>query len=106
MTAIKSKPNPAQEPAAKPAAFERLYLVDGSGYIFRAFHALPPLTRADGIQVNPVYGFTQMLMRLIQDMHADHLAVIFDAGPKSFRHGIFADYKAHPPKPPPRLIPP
>ena len=74
----------------------RLYLVDGSGYIFRAFHALPPLTRkSDGLPVGAVAGFCNMLWKLICDMqaaHADdaptHLAVILDAPRGSFRSGI------------------
>ena len=53
----------------------RLVLVDGSGYIFRAFHALPPMTRRDGTPVNAVYGFTAMLMKLIDDLQPDHVAV-------------------------------
>ena len=91
----------------------RLYLVDGSGYIFRAFHALPPLTRkSDGLPVGAVAGFCNMLWKLICDMqaaHADdaptHLAVIFDAPGGSFRSGIYDQYKAHRPPPPPDLIP-
>ncbi len=88
--------------AAKP---KHVYLVDGSGYIFRAFHALPPLTRADGTPVNAVLGFTSMLMKLLGDTDADHIAVIFDASRESFRNKIYADYKAHRPDPPPELIP-
>ncbi len=91
----------------------RLYLVDGSGYIFRAFHALPPLTRkSDGLPVGAVAGFCNMLWRLICDMqaaHADdaptHLAVIFDAPGPSFRSAIYDQYKAHRPPAPPDLIP-
>ncbi|MSP49876.1 MAG: DNA polymerase I [Alphaproteobacteria bacterium] len=82
-----------------------LYLVDGSGFIFRAFHALPPLNAPDGTPSNAVFGFCQMLARLVQDMRADRLAVIFDAGRKSFRNDIYADYKAHRPEPPPELVP-
>ena len=63
-----------------PAPFRHVYLVDGSGFIFRAFHALPPMTRADGVPVNAVFGFTNMLMKLLTDTDADHIAVIFDAG--------------------------
>ena len=59
---------------------DALYLVDGSGFIFRAFHALPPLTRSDGTPVNAVMGFTNMLMKLLAVDHADSaLAVIFDS---------------------------
>jgi len=82
-----------------------LYLVDGSGYIFRAFHALPPLTAPDGTPSGAVFGFCTMLARLIQDLQADHVAVIFDAGRKSFRNDIYPDYKAHRPDPPPELVP-
>src|SRR5215468_3313654 len=84
---------------------KHVYLVDGSGYIFRAFHALPPLTRADGTPVNAVLGFTTMLMKLISETNADHIAVIFDAARKSFRSEIYADYKAQRPPPPDELVP-
>jgi DNA polymerase-1 len=89
-------------PGGKP---NHVYLVDGSGYIFRAFHALPPMTRADGTPVNAVYGFTTMLLKLIQDSDAEYIAVIFDADRRSFRNEIYADYKAHRPPPPPELLP-
>ena len=59
---------------------KHLCLVDGSGFIFRAFHGLPPMTRPDGTPVNAVFGFTNMLMKLMPESKADHLAVIFDAG--------------------------
>ncbi|HEY7689158.1 MAG TPA: hypothetical protein VH835_10715, partial [Dongiaceae bacterium] len=75
-----------------PAKPKHVFLVDGSGYIFRAFHALPPLSRADGTPVNAVLGFTSMLMKLLADTDADHIAVIFDASRKSFRNEIYADY--------------
>jgi DNA polymerase-1 len=90
------------ETAKKP---DHVYLVDGSGYIFRAFHALPPLTRSDGTPVNAVLGFTNMLLKLIEDSDAEYIAVIFDAGRKTFRNEIYADYKAHRPEAPPELIP-
>ena len=86
-------------------AGSHLYLVDGSGFIFRAFHALPPLNAPDGTPSNAVFGFCQMLSRLTQDVEAGHLAVIFDAGRKSFRNDFYAEYKAHRPEPPPELIP-
>jgi DNA polymerase-1 len=79
--------------------------VDGSGYIFRAFHALPPMTRADGVPVNAVFGFTNMLARLLRDHVGTHFAVIFDAGRTTFRNRISSDYKAHRPPPPDELIP-
>ena len=84
---------------------EHLYLVDGSGFIFRAFHAVRPLTRPDGTPVNAVYGFTQMLLKLVEDSEADHIAVIFDAARKTFRNNIFPDYKANRPPPPDELVP-
>lgn len=87
----------------------RIYLVDGSGYIFRAYHALPPLNRPDGTPVNAVYGFCNMLNKLIDDTLADgavsHLAVIFDTARTSFRNDIYADYKANRPDPPEDLVP-
>ena len=89
---------------------DHLYLVDGSGYIFRAFHALPPLTRkSDKLPVGAVAGFCNMLVRLMDDMAAEesptHLAVIFDASGKTFRNDIFPDYKANRDAPPEDLMP-
>lgn len=86
-----------------------LYLVDGSAYIFRAYHRLPPLTNPAGVPVGAVYGYTTMLWKLAEDLHkADgptHLAVILDKGSKSFRNDIYADYKANRPPPPEDLVP-
>ncbi len=82
-----------------------VYLVDGSGYIFRAFHALPPLSRSDGTPTNAVLGFCNMLLKLIEDSDAEYIAVIFDAGRQTFRNEIYAEYKAHRPEAPPELIP-
>ena len=87
-----------------------VYLVDGSGYIFRAFHALPPLTRAsDGLPVGAVQGFCNMLWKLLQDSDPErqptHLAVIFDAGAITFRNDIYPDYKANRPPAPEELVP-
>ncbi|MGB2235330.1 MAG: DNA polymerase I [Candidatus Puniceispirillum sp.] len=83
----------------------RLLLIDGSGYIFRAFHALPMMTRPDGTPVNAVYGFTSMLMKLIDDMMPDHVAVVFDTSRQTFRSDIYPDYKANRSAPPEELIP-
>ena len=94
--------------AAKPAETDEpdhVYLVDGSAYIFRAFHALPPMTRADGTPVNAVYGFANMLTKLVEDSEADFIAVIFDTARKTFRSDIYPEYKAHRPPPPDELIP-
>lgn len=82
-----------------------LFLIDGSGFIFRAFHALPPLTRPDGTPVNAVLGFTNMLVKLITDMHVPNVAVIFDAKRKNFRNDIYPEYKANRDETPPDLIP-
>jgi len=82
-----------------------VYLVDGSGYVFRAFHALPPMTRPDGTPVNAVYGFTTMLMKLISESDADCIAVIFDEARATFRNEIYPQYKAHRLEPPEELIP-
>ncbi len=87
------------------SAFRHVFLVDGSGFIFRAFHGLPPMTRADGTPVNAVYGFTTMLMKLLSDTDADAIAVIFDAARKTFRSDIYPEYKAQRPPPPEELVP-
>ncbi len=82
-----------------------LYLVDGSSFLFRAYHALPPLTRSDGTPVNAVLGFTNMLMKLLDDMDAGYVAVVFDTARKTFRNDIAHEYKANRPEPPDELIP-
>jgi DNA polymerase I len=82
-----------------------VYLVDGSGYIFRAFHALPPMTRPDGTPVNAVYGFTSMLLKLREETDADCIVVVFDSARLNFRNEIYADYKAHRPEAPEELVP-
>ncbi|MBU1258780.1 MAG: DNA polymerase I, partial [Alphaproteobacteria bacterium] len=86
-----------------------LYLVDGSSYIFRAYHRLPPLTNPKGVPVGAVYGYTTMLWKLAKDLHdADgptHLAVILDHSSKSFRNDIYDQYKANRPEPPEDLRP-
>lgn len=88
---------------------QHLYLVDGSAYIFRAYHRLPPLTNPEGTPVGAVYGYTTMLWKLAEDLNkADgptHLAVILDAGSHSFRNDIYEDYKANRPPPPEDLVP-
>ena len=81
------------------------HLIDGSGYIFRAYHGLPKMNRADGTPVNAVFGFCSMLMRLRQELKTDHLIVVFDAARKTFRNDIYPEYKAHRPPAPDDLIP-
>ncbi len=83
----------------------RLVLIDGSGFIFRAYHALPPMTRPDGTPVNAVFGFTNMLAQLLKDHTGTHIAVIFDAGRYTFRNRLYEAYKAHRPPAPEDLIP-
>ncbi|MBL8789287.1 MAG: DNA polymerase I [Rhizobiales bacterium] len=100
---------------SKPAASglkagDHLYLIDGSGYIFRAYHALPPLTRkSDGLPVGAVQGFCNMLWKLLKETNnghkPTHLAVIFDKSSKTFRNAIYPEYKAHRPEPPADLRP-
>ena len=82
-----------------------LYLIDGSGFVFRAFHALPPLTRPDGTPVNAVLGFTNMLWKILRETDADHAAVIFDSGRHTFRNELFEQYKANRGETPEELIP-
>jgi len=85
---------------------KHVFLIDGSGFIFRAYHALPGnMTNPEGTVVNAVYGFTAMLMKLLEETDADHIAVIFDRARKTFRNELYADYKAHRPPPPDDLIP-
>src|SRR5256714_14470987 len=97
-------------PSRQPGKGDHVFLVDGSSYIFRAYHALPPLNRkTDGLQVNAVLGFCNMLWKLLRDMKPEerptHLAVIFDKSEKTFRNEMYADYKAHRPEPPDDLRP-
>ena len=84
---------------------DQLVLIDGSGYIFRAFHALPPMTRGDGTPVNAVFGFTGMVMKLVDDLAPSHVAVVFDSARQTFRNDIYADYKANRTDPPEDLVP-
>ncbi|MEM6826593.1 MAG: DNA polymerase I [Pseudomonadota bacterium] len=90
-------------------AQQHLYLVDGSSYIFRAYHRLPPLTNPEGIPVGAVYGYTTMLWKLADDLDKaegpTHLAVILDKDSKSFRNDIYPEYKANRPEPPEDLRP-
>ncbi|AWJ85915.1 DNA polymerase I (plasmid) [Azospirillum sp. TSH58] len=82
-----------------------LYLVDGSGFIFRAFHALPMLNRPDGTPVNAVLGFSNMLLKLLADLKASAVAVVFDSKRLNFRNEFYPEYKAHRPEPPEELKP-
>jgi DNA polymerase-1 len=78
-----------------PAQRPRLYLVDGSSYIYRAFFALPPLTGPHGLPTNAVYGFTTMLLKLLSDAKPEYVAVVFDAPGATFRDTLYDEYKAN-----------
>jgi DNA polymerase-1 len=111
-----AKPKEPAAPAAAKSAkngkdgdnkpIRNLYLVDGSGYLFRAYHALPPMNRPDGTPINAVYGFCRMLVAdLLDKPEVDHIAMILDAGEVTFRNKIYDKYKANRPPPPEDLIP-
>src|ERR1700736_2811439 len=109
-----AKPVPEKAPAKPPAKTsgkgDHVFLVDGSSYIFRAYHALPPLNRkSDGLQVNAVLGFCNMLWKLLREMPPDnrptHLAIVFDKSEVTFRNKLYPEYKAHRPPAPDDLIP-
>src|ERR1700751_4789781 len=108
---VAAKPVAAKPLAAKPSAKgDHVFLGDGSSYIFRAYPALPPLNRkSDGLQVNAVLGFCNMLWKLLRDMPEDnrptHLAIVFDKSEVTFRNKLYPDYKAHRPPAPDDLIP-
>jgi DNA polymerase I len=102
-----AKPQLAAQPLKKG---DHVFLVDGSGYIFRAYHALPPINRkSDGLQLNAVFGFCNMLWKLLRDMKPEdkptHLAVVFDLSERTFRTEMYPEYKAHRPDPPDDLRP-
>src|SRR3546814_9749121 len=89
-------------------ASNHLYLVDGSSYIFRAYHRLPPLTNTRGEPVGAGYGFTTILWKLVVELNRDerptHLSVILDASSETFRNDLYDKYKAHRPQPPDDLV--
>ncbi len=97
-----ASPAPTPSSSSQP---QELFLIDGSGFIFRAFHALPPLTRPDGTPVGAVVGFCNMLYKVLTDHPQARVAVIFDAARRNFRNDIYAEYKANRDETPPDLIP-
>src|ERR1700687_1728419 len=108
-TAPKASPKPVA--AKAPAKGDHVFLVDGSSYIFRAYPPPPPLTRkSDGLQVNAVLGFCNIVWKLLREMPPDnrptHLAIVFDKSEVTFRNKLYPDYKAHRPPAPDELIPP
>ncbi len=84
---------------------KKIALIDGYGFVFRAYHSIPPLTRNDGTPVGAVFGFTTMLLKLLASLNVSHIAVVFDSGSKTFRNDIYPDYKANRPPCPEDLIP-
>lgn len=88
-----------------PSSPKKLFLVDGSGFIFRAYHALPPFSRPDGTPVGAVLGFSNMLFKLLDNKEIEYLAVIFDTPHKTFRHDLYEAYKANRDAPPEDLVP-
>ena len=96
--------NNSPEPGHK-LPLRHLVLIDASSFIFRAYHAIRPLTAPDGTPVNAVFGFTQMLMKQLDDMEPKHVAVIFDVARITFRNELSPEYKANRPDPPDDLIP-
>src|SRR5450631_769765 len=92
----------AEVAAASPASAAKpsLFIVDALNFLFRAFHALPPLTTTKGVQTGAVYGLCQMLLRIVREQSPTHICVVFDAPGENFRKQIYAEYKAHrPPMP-------
>ncbi len=83
----------------------KIALIDGYGFIFRAYHSLPPLTRDDGTPVGAVYGFTNMLLKLLAGLNMSHICMVFDSGSKTFRNDLYPQYKANRPPCPEDLIP-
>jgi DNA polymerase-1 len=102
----RSSAKPPPKGAAVQAKPRHLFLIDGSGFIFRAYYGLKmQMTRSDGTPTNAVFGFCNMLVKLLDDTEADYLAVIFDSARKTFRNDIYPEYKANRGEPPEDLVP-
>ena len=86
-------------------AKETVYLIDGSAYIYRAYHAIRNLSNSQGLPTNAVFGFSRMLIKLIEDKAPDYLAICFDMKGPTFRHDLYADYKANRPPMPEDMVP-
>ncbi|MDH4267678.1 MAG: DNA polymerase I, partial [Deltaproteobacteria bacterium] len=83
----------------------RLFLIDGSSYIYRAFFAIPHLSNSKGFPTNAIYGFTNMLLKILREQEPEYMAIAFDAPGPTFRHEVFGDYKANRPAMPENLRP-
>ena len=90
---------------AEPGAGPRLYLIDGSGYVYRAFHALPRLSTSRGLPTNAALGFANMLAKLLREEQPRYTAVVFDAPGETFRDNLYAEYKQNRPTVPDELRP-
>lgn len=102
------KAGPVPKPTAPrnaPSSVPRLYLVDASAYVYRAFHAIPFLSTSRGVPTNAAYGVTNMLLKLLKDEHPTHLGLVFDAPGGSFRDAMYAEYKANRSSMPDELVP-
>lgn len=88
-----------------PTTGKHIYLIDGSGFIFRAYHALPPLMRGDGTPVGAVLGFCNIILKLLDSYEIDNIAVVFDCARQNYRHDIYPEYKANRSETPEDLIP-
>ncbi|RMG40039.1 MAG: DNA polymerase I [Candidatus Dadabacteria bacterium] len=84
---------------------EKVYLVDGSGYIFRAYYGVRPLSNSKGFPTNALYGFTRMLLKLLSQAESEHVVVVFDAGKETFRNEMYSEYKANRAECPEDLVP-
>ena len=84
---------------------KNLFLIDGSGFIFRAFYALPPLTNSQGIPINAVYGYCNMILSIYEKFKPEQMIVVFDTKKKTFRSDIYKEYKSNRTDPPEELIP-
>ena len=102
LAALDDAPGAGSQPDPAPL---HLILIDASGFIFRAFHALPPMARPDGTPVNAVFGFSNLLAQILENHEGTHIGVVFDAGRTTFRNRLYDQYKAHRPEPPPELTP-
>jgi len=116
MATKKNAKSPAKESAAKKAAAKKpaapqfdsdktVFLVDGSGYIFRAYYAIRRLNASDGRATNAVFGFTTMLLKVLREHKPKHIGIAFDVGGKTFRHELYPEYKGNRSAPPEDLPP-
>lgn len=103
---IPSSPTISSKTKSKKVSLSKhIHLIDGSGFIYRAFYGLPPLQRSDGLFVGAVYGFCSLLMQYLIDQKISHCAVVFDSKRGNFRHDLYPDYKKNRASPPDELIP-